>query len=33
LTESRGDVYFDEGREVTLKGLDRPHHVFAVRWR
>jgi class 3 adenylate cyclase len=33
LTESSGDLYFDEGRELALKGLDGQHQVFAMRWR
>ncbi|MFN0071157.1 MAG: adenylate/guanylate cyclase domain-containing protein, partial [Chloroflexota bacterium] len=33
LTESSGDLRFDEGREVELKGLDRAHQVFVVRWQ
>jgi len=31
LTESAGDVQFDAGREVVLKGLTGTHHVFPVR--
>ncbi len=32
LTESAGDIQFDEGREVELKGLAGSHRVFAVAW-
>jgi class 3 adenylate cyclase len=32
LTESAGDIRFDEGREVELKGLAGFHRVFAVTW-
>ncbi len=32
LVQSAGDLAFDEGREVELKGLEGTHRVFAVRW-
>jgi len=32
LTASGGDIAFDEGREVTLKGLSGDHVVYAVSW-
>jgi class 3 adenylate cyclase len=32
LTESSGDLHFDSGREVALKGLDGAHHVYSVRF-
>ena len=32
LTASAGDVSFDEGREVELKGLSGTHRVYAVAW-
>jgi len=32
LTESVGDVRFDDAREVTLKGFPDPHRVFPVQW-
>ena len=32
LTESSGDLRFDEGREVELKGLSGKHTVFVVGW-
>ncbi len=32
LTESAGDVQFDEGRELELKGLAGSHRAFAVVW-
>jgi class 3 adenylate cyclase len=32
LTESAGDIRFDEGRELELKGLAGLHRVFAVAW-
>jgi class 3 adenylate cyclase len=31
LTESAGDIRFDVGREVVLKGLAGTHHVYPVR--
>jgi class 3 adenylate cyclase/ketosteroid isomerase-like protein len=31
LVESAGDIRFDEGREVALKGLAGTHRVYAVR--
>jgi len=31
LTESAGDIQFDAGREVALKGLAGTHHVYSVR--
>jgi len=31
LTESAGDIRFDEGREVVLKGLTGTHRVYPVR--
>ncbi len=33
LTESAGDLAFDEGREVELKGLSGTQRVFPVEWR
>ncbi len=30
--ESAGDVAFDEGRDVELKGFDGTHRAFGVRW-
>ena len=30
LIESAGDIAFDGGREVVLKGLSGSHRVFAV---
>jgi class 3 adenylate cyclase len=32
LTASGGDIAFDDGREVTLKGLSGEHLVYAVSW-
>ena len=32
LVESAGDVRFDGGRELVLKGLSGTHQVFAVAW-
>ncbi|MEE9279176.1 MAG: adenylate/guanylate cyclase domain-containing protein, partial [Myxococcota bacterium] len=32
LVASAGDLAFDEGREVSLKGLAGMHRVFPVRW-
>lgn len=31
LTESAGDIKFDAGREVVLKGISGAHHVYPVR--
>ena len=31
LTESAGDIRFESGREVVLKGLTGTHHVYPVR--
>jgi class 3 adenylate cyclase len=33
LLASAGDLRFDAGREVELKGLAGPHRVFALDWR
>ncbi len=33
LTESAGDIAFDEGREVELKGLAGPHRLYEVSWQ
>jgi class 3 adenylate cyclase len=33
LTESSGDLVFDDGEAVELKGLSRPHRVHRVEWR
>ena len=33
LTESRGDIRFDEGREVELKGLDGKALIYSVQWQ
>ena len=33
LAESRGDIRFDEGRQVELKGLDGTALIFPVLWR
>jgi hypothetical protein len=30
---SAGDLRFDAGREVELKGLAGPHRVHALDWR
>lgn len=32
LVSSGGDLIFDAGREVELKGLSGTHRVFGVRW-
>ena len=32
LTESAGDVRFDERREVELKGMVGTHRVYEVVW-
>ena len=32
LTETGGDLGFDEGREVELRGLSRAYHLYAVDW-
>ncbi len=32
LTASAGDIRFDEGRDVELKGLAGTHRVFSVAW-
>ncbi|MEE9280556.1 MAG: adenylate/guanylate cyclase domain-containing protein, partial [Myxococcota bacterium] len=32
LVQRAGDLAFDEGREVQLKGLEGTHRVFGVRW-
>ena len=32
LAEGATDLRFDEGREVSLKGLSGTHRIFAVRW-
>jgi len=32
LTDSAGDLSFDAGRELVLKGLSGAHRVYAVRW-
>ena len=32
LTEGATDLRFDEGREVSLKGLSGTHSIFAVHW-
>ena len=32
LTESTGDIQFEEGRALKLKGLKATHHVFGVVW-
>jgi class 3 adenylate cyclase len=32
LVDSAGDLRFDPGREVELKGLSGSHRVFAVQW-
>jgi class 3 adenylate cyclase len=33
LTESGGDLVFDEGRDVELRGLNRTYRLYAVDWR
>ena len=33
LTASGGDIAFDDGREVELKGLKGKHSVFEVQWQ
>jgi class 3 adenylate cyclase/tetratricopeptide (TPR) repeat protein len=32
LVMSRGDIVFDDGREVALKGLSGTHRVYGIRW-
>jgi class 3 adenylate cyclase/ketosteroid isomerase-like protein len=32
LTESAGDIKFDAGREIALKGFGGTHHVYPVRF-
>ena len=32
LTESGGDIAFDDGREVVLKGLTGTQRVYSVGW-
>jgi serine/threonine protein kinase/cell division protein FtsN len=32
MTESAGDIRFDGGRDLKLKGLSGSHRVFEVRW-
>jgi adenylate cyclase len=32
LVESGGDLRFDVGRELALKGFSGTHRVFAVAW-
>lgn len=32
ITSNRGDIDFDEGRAVALKGIDGTYDVHAVRW-
>jgi class 3 adenylate cyclase len=32
LVQTAGDVKFDEGRDVELKGLSGTHRVYAVEW-
>ena len=32
LCESSGEFVFDEGHEVTLKGLSQPYVVHALKW-
>ena len=32
LTESSGDLRFDEGRELELKGLSGTHRVYSLQW-
>jgi len=32
MTESAGDIRFDGGRDLTLKGLSGSHRVFEVLW-
>ena len=32
MTESAGDIRFDGGRDLNLKGLSGSHRVFAVLW-
>jgi class 3 adenylate cyclase len=33
LTDSGGDLVFDEGRDVELRGLNRTYRLYAVDWR
>ena len=33
LTDSGGDLVFDEGHEVELRGLARPYRVYQVDWK
>jgi class 3 adenylate cyclase len=33
LTESAGDLRFDAGREVPLKGLGGTHRLYALLWQ
>ena len=32
LTDSAGEFSFEEGREVSLKGLSGRYRLFGVRW-
>ena len=32
LVDSAGDLDFDEGREVALKGLREPQRIHVLRW-
>lgn len=32
LTQSAGDLRFDEGREVALKGFAGTHRLYALLW-
>jgi class 3 adenylate cyclase len=33
LTESGGDLVFDDGRDVELRGLNRTYRLYSVDWR
>ena len=33
LVQSTGDLAFDEGREVELKGLEGTHRLHAMSWQ
>jgi class 3 adenylate cyclase len=33
LTDSGGDLNFDDGREVELRGLTKPYRLYTVDWR
>ncbi len=33
LLRNAGDLHFDDGREVALKGLEGSHRVYSLAWR